>query len=370
MAVGVRVPAGLLGMLPLVLAVELGIGGAGRFATDAALCWRTAARAATESAAVDSDVLLFGDSMVKIGVLARVVAERSGVPSYNLALYAGPPMASEILLRRALDHGATPQAVVADFMPHQLAAPVVEPTMIRPWAELLAPGDLLALARAGAGTAELTRIALALALPSYRSRQEVRSEARATLAGRRWNLGHWFRVLQRNWAVNRGSQPNEPRPKPGEIDPRNPGLFPTAWRPDPRAVAAVRRFIRAAEGSGAVVYWLIPPIHPEGQALREKLGRDAEYLAVVRALRAEFPGVVVVDARHAGYPAHRFRDAVHLDCRGADALSADLAAVVAAGPAGGGWVTLPPFREPAGVRPVEDLEQSRIALNRRSAARR
>lgn len=366
----VRVPAGLLGMVPLVLAAELILGASDRFATDAALCWRTAARAAS-GPAVGCGVLLFGDSMVKIGVLARVVEERAGTPAYNLALYAGPPAASELLLRRALASGARPRVVVADFMPHQLAAPPVEPAMVRAWAELIAPADLMHLGRAGVRASELSRIAVAAVLPSYRSRLEVRSEARALAAGRRWNLGHWFRVLQRNWRVNRGSQPNETRPTPGAIDPRNPGLFPPSWRPDPRALDAVRRFVRTAEAAGARVVWLIPPIHPEGQALRERMGRDTEYLAAIRALQAELPGLVVADARRAGYPAGRFRDAVHLDCRGADALSTDLAAVVAALPAEPrGWVELPAFREPRGVRPVEDLEQSRVALNRHAAARR
>jgi hypothetical protein len=261
--------------------------------------------------------------------------------------------------------------VVVDFMPHQLAAPPVDPELIRPWSELIGPRGLMELAWCGAEPSVVARLALATVLPSYRARPEVRAEARAVLARRPWHLGRWFRVLRRHWAVNRGSQASPPRDRPGAVDPRNPGLFPAEWRPDPRSLAIVRRFVRRAERAGATVFWLIPPIHPEGQALRERLGLDAAYAEAVRGLQARFPRLVVVDARRSGYPAERFRDAVHLDWRGAAALSAGIADVVARprGPAGA-WIALPPFREPSGIAPVEDLEASRIALNRRSATRR
>jgi hypothetical protein len=63
------------------------------------------------------DILCFGESLTKLGVVPRVIRERTGRQAYNLALSGSPPMASYFLLRRVLESGAKPRAVIVDFSP-------------------------------------------------------------------------------------------------------------------------------------------------------------------------------------------------------------------------------------------------------------
>ena len=73
-----RRPSGLLGMLALVMAVEAGI--AARrpdLVSPWVEGWRVAAQAA-ETKAPGSDVLCFGDSLIKYGVLPKVIEAGPG----------------------------------------------------------------------------------------------------------------------------------------------------------------------------------------------------------------------------------------------------------------------------------------------------
>jgi hypothetical protein len=107
---------------------------------------------------------------------------------------------------------------------------------------------------------------------------------------------------------------------------------------------------------------------PEVQARRDKLGLEAAQERFIGEMLAGFPDVVVLDARHSGYESALFWDPIHLDRRGATALSAAVAAAVERG-AGDRRVSLPPYRpRPALERAVEDIEQSRLAIRERDAA--
>ena len=86
---------------------------------DTAESWRL--RGSGAFGFLGAEVLAFGDSMVEFGVLPGVIAERSGLRAINLAVHDGSPAVSYFLLRRALEAGARPRAIVVDFMPHQLA---------------------------------------------------------------------------------------------------------------------------------------------------------------------------------------------------------------------------------------------------------
>src|SRR5690349_5489229 len=79
------VPAGLLGALGLVLAVESFVAGRPlRFLDVPSLSRRFSARAA-EREAPGRELLLLGDSLVKVGLVPEVLAGRSGRSAYNLA---------------------------------------------------------------------------------------------------------------------------------------------------------------------------------------------------------------------------------------------------------------------------------------------
>ncbi len=97
----VAVPSGLLGMLALVAAVEwFWVCGNLNLINDQALSWKYASRQVWQKSP-GCEILCFGDSMIKMGVLPRVVNQVTGRRTFNLALYGGPAPASYFLLRRA-----------------------------------------------------------------------------------------------------------------------------------------------------------------------------------------------------------------------------------------------------------------------------
>ena len=64
-----------------------------------------------------------GDSLAKLGVAPSLVEARSGRSVYNLAVCAGQAPSSYFLLRRVLDSGARPTAILVDFFPRLLQVP-------------------------------------------------------------------------------------------------------------------------------------------------------------------------------------------------------------------------------------------------------
>lgn len=363
-----RLPVGLLGALTLVVLFELTVASRDRHATDAAICWRETARDAVR-AAPGRDLLLFGDSLVKFGVLPRVLEATDAPRGYNLALHAGPIPASYFLLRRAFEAGARPRAVVLDAMPHQLATDPNDPTLARGWAELASLRDLVDLSWSLRDLDFFSRGLIGRILPSARARFELRANFLARLEGRDWSLSRWFRILRRNWDANWGAQPHVPRTAPVVVDPNHGGLFPDRWRPTPLNIAYLRRFCRLAADHGATVYWLIPPLHPEVQARRALLRLDDAYGEFVRNEIRNLPNVVVLDGRRGAYDESVFRDAVHLDRRGALVLSRSLAvALASSGENPERWRELPVVSVALAPELLEDMEESRLAV--RSGHRR
>ena len=103
----------LLGMIALIAAVE-GSLAAHRidFATPWTEDWRFSAWAAREKSP-GCDVLCFGDSLVKYGVMPRVIEARTGLKSYNLATSGGTMPTAFFLFRQALDAGVVDELVVS-----------------------------------------------------------------------------------------------------------------------------------------------------------------------------------------------------------------------------------------------------------------
>ena len=104
--------------------------------------WRFSAWAA-ERQAPGSDILCFGDSLVKYGVLPRVIEAKSGLKGYNLATSGGTMPSAYFLLERALAAGARPRAVVADFATLMLQDD--GPLAIQNYAELASLADCVDL---------------------------------------------------------------------------------------------------------------------------------------------------------------------------------------------------------------------------------
>ncbi len=365
-------PGGLLGMIVLVAVLELTLARAEpRFTTIWADAWKFSGWAAARKAPL-CQILCFGDSLVKHGVVPRIIEERTGRRCYNLAAFMGVAPSSYYLLKQALDSGARPEAVLIDgelLDGHPLG-------VRRLWPEMISLCDTWELTR----TAKLPRLfpelAVARFLPSARLRFELRDELMAALGGldpETWTSNATHR---RNWELNLGADLMQVEVCPPEKD-RRPAriaeLEPTSrgWKCDPINAEYVRRFLQLALDQEIPVFWLLPPIHPEFQAQREREGRDGSYMQFVSRLQQRFPNLVVLDGRHAGYDPSALADVSHLNRRGAVAFSATVADVLrrrlSGGSEGQRWVELPDFRDYSPGVFVEDVSQSHAAILARIA---
>ena len=365
-------PVGLLGMLALAVAAEVYVARHDRdFTTIWASSWRLSDRAARDEA-TRCAVLGFGDSLVKHGLAPRVLEPALGRPAYNLAVFNGVAPASFVLLRRALEAGARPAAILVDGELLE-KDPRDYPRL---WAEVVTARDALELAVEARDASFFAALMLGRWLPSVRGRYEIRDNLRTALRGetpltRFELLPHW-----RNWGLNRGAHlvaANPPAPEFMHAAIERAGYLPTTWDCNPVGAAYARRFLRLAAAGRIPVFWLLPPVNPEIQARRDRGGRDPRYEAFLRRLQARFPDLVVLDGRHCGYDLSAMWDLTHLNRRGAAVFSAEVAAVVRdrlAGGRGPRWVDLPPYRERPGGIALEDVDQSRLALQRKYAARR
>jgi hypothetical protein len=359
-----RVPAGLLGMVALAVAVELflarhplafGLPDWGE--------WSRSGRAARERAP-GCDVLCFGDSMMKDGLQPRVIVARLGRPAYNLAVSATPPPASYFLLRRALASGARPAAVVVGFSPSLLAD---HPRTAPLWGQLLDAREAFELAWDCREPSVFVRAALDRYIPSVGGRHVIRTNVRAALLGLPDTRRDFCEGMWRNWDRNLGAAALFVVPQyRGEVDERFRNFQTPRWSPSRVQREYVRRFFALAASHGIPAFWVIPPTVPALESRRSQLGLTAAYDRFARRVLAEFPGVTVLDGRRSGYGPGAFADAAHLNRRGASALSADVADAIgrrlASATASPRWVALPPFADRPDDPRLEDFHQSMTAL--------
>lgn len=165
-----RLPHGLIGMVGLVIAIECAVSQLGSVDTcrsQRPLSWRQSCDSVADSEA-KADILCFGDSLVKLGVLPRVIEESLGLSAYNLAVLAGQPASSFFLFRQVLASGHRPRAVIVDFSAPLLTLPLR--TNLEGWAELASCRDTIELALEAGDPALGIAIASRWLVPS-RSRQ-------------------------------------------------------------------------------------------------------------------------------------------------------------------------------------------------------
>src|SRR5262249_35519035 len=109
------IPWGLLGMVGLIIAVESFVARHDLdFTPWGSAAWSASPEAARREAP-SCEVLCFGDSLVKLGVLPRVIEGVTGKRAYNLSICAAQAPASYFLLRRGLEAGAKPSAILVDY---------------------------------------------------------------------------------------------------------------------------------------------------------------------------------------------------------------------------------------------------------------
>ena len=364
-----RLPLGLAGMLVLVWVVEGFVARSGGELTDlTSLTWRVSAGEACRNQGFPG-ILCFGDSQVKMGVLPTVIEDRTGLPARNLAVLAGQASSSYVLLRRAIDSGARPGAVIVNFHNDFLSA--APQTNAPHWPELLGLRDAADLVLTSRDPLLLGRLGGSWLLPTLKARLAVRAAIRSALNGAPTPEVATLRAARRNLEVNRGAcvvaEMDQTKPRP-----------PAPERPRLRPVnrAYIERFLDLAAANDITVVWVMLPVHPSWQSRCDRLGLDQAPTEYARSARRRYPRLVVVDARHAGYDARLFLDNTHLNRRGALALSAALASILAPylGPSSpalaGRWVDLPAYQEPAEFPQIEDVHQSSLAIGTPGPVRR
>jgi len=354
-------PLGFVGMLGLLLVIEWTLNGHDLdFTAPWHWDWRTTGTLTSKKQA-KADILLFGDSLMKFGVMPKVLADRSGRTAYNFALHTGQTSSSYFMLRRVLKAGNHPKAIVLDLTTHMFNH--LPEYNVRLWPELLTPAECFdlgwSMGNLNFGTATL----LARLVPSIKERHDIRVSLVDALAGKPTSSWRYrIPMFRRNWKKNDGGQlmPDGPSPP---IDPVQweRSLYP-AWTPSPVNVAYLNRFLKLAQAADVPVFWLLPPAQPALQARTEASGYDAAYTGFVRQVAGRFPGVTVVDARHSGFEPSEFNDGVHLTRYGALRLSAALGALLRGDLSGGRWVNLDAGLPRSVEFPIEDVNQSAVAL--------
>jgi hypothetical protein len=307
-----------------------------------AACWDEASMAAGH-APVDGDVIYVGDSQLKLGVLPRVVQERTGLSGYNLAVHRGMPASSYHLLRRALESGASPRAVVVDFFPGLLAtSPRLNASL---WIRLLGPGDSVKLLLDAPDPGLAAQMLTGWLMPSKGFRDELRDGVLSSLRGEPSPSRRMLQSYRENWRANGGAEIADGRRSivEGGESPRQ-GTSASRWRCRPENEVYIRRLIDLAADHRITVYWLIAPLSPDVRATRQQNGQEAAYSALVRKIQKDYPDLIVIDGRELEFDRDLFVDAVHVNGRGARLLSTAVANVLARDATEAGrkarWVTL------------------------------
>ncbi len=326
------VPWGVAGMAVLILAIEWLVARNWLEFTDpVSLSWRYSALAA-RSQVSDKDLLLVGDSLIKHALIPSVIKDVSGERAQNLGAARCPTLMTYFLLRRSLEAGARPRAIVFNAKPAVL---IGGPDFTqRYWQEALTARELIDLFEMMPRCDYFASTLAGRVLPSLRSRLEIRAHLLAAFRGEAGPLHEINRALWRNWTVNDGANVALPQPPyNGELtvkDDQN--LHPNAFYADRSNVKAIHLFLNLAQQHDIPVFWLLPPLSPNLQSAREHSGAERAYEDFIRGYQSRYPRTLsILDGRSAGYPAAAFTDATHLNARGAVSLSRAVARMIAPG---------------------------------------
>ena len=363
-----RLPWGLLGTLALVACVERSLA---RHALDytrpEGFDWGMAGKAARQKTQ-GREILVFGTSMTQQGLLPSVLRERTGLNAHNLSICAGPAPAAYYLLKRALDSGASPKAVLVDFHPFFLSG--CDRSGSSCWPDMLEPREALDMAWTLRDAPFFASTVLGHALPSVGNRLQLRKAIAGAFWGESFSMSYFNAILTHNKNQNEGALVYRKKPDyRGEVAPAYGKIFlPASWAVDDVNAQYLRRFVALAGSRGVEVYWVIPPLAPELQSRRNRSGLEEPYDRFIRSMQAEHANLVVLDARKSGYEADVFTDAAHLDSQGASAWSMAVGDVLAARRRGPEdrprWINLPAYRERRPVHPMMDLNDSDLALKK------
>ncbi len=290
-------------------------------------CWQSAFRAASEPES-RAEILCFGDSLVKLGILPRVLEARLGRSAYNLAVLGGQPPAGQFLLRRVLDSGHCPRALIINFSPLLLG---MDPRVNLEWWGTLPPARERSEVAWRSGDPAL---ALSLFLHGAIGSLSCRDRFRTALGfasfeacrGDECPANDELRALLRNWRLNRGAQvaPRPFVPIQGAL-PRPYDGTGWSWQPHPVHSYYVERFLELAQARRIPVYWILPPAEAGWLERNERVGTVGAYRHYVQHLVSRYPMLTVLDMQRAGWDRALFRDPIHVNRDGAIRLTVAVA---------------------------------------------
>ena len=381
-------PWGLIGFLVAILLIEQSLSRhEGLFSDPAATNFRYSKKVAeTKSARVE--ILVVGTSLMKFGAVPRMIESGTGRSAFNLAVCSGHLPSSYFVLRRALENGARPKAVLLDcqdtfVQPTQEHEPFEGITVNkRNWPELLDLRDTIDLAWVARDSHFLADTLVSRVLTSYKNRFVIQDQVLNAFRGGSAASDLQNRAFVRNWRANCGVTMTlataPPNPTRTAIVAQSP-VTPTAPVPTPPksnrlTQAYLSRLLDLASTYKFRVFWVLPPLPSEILAGREESGLDDYFTELASQVRSRSANAVVIDARRSGYPSDVFLDAVHLNAKGAIAFSAEVARIVKSEldhpSSTGPWVSLGPYRRPEAMPPFEDMERSRITVHTLEQSRR
>ena len=289
-----------------------------------------------------------------------------------MAVQGGQAPASYFLLRRALESGTVPAAIVVDFEPHLMKDGIEHNR--RMWPELLDLRETLELAWKARDADAFAQITLGRALPSYRERFEIRDNLMAAFRGETPQMPAVLEMGIRNRGMNRGSLLMAKNPVGRHDVDRwgNPMEHP--WTPAPINDHYARKFIKLARAHHIPVYCALMPVDPGLQAKYELNGMDAPYFAWLRGLQRDYSNLYVLDWRHSNYGPAVFNDAMHLDYDGAASITLALGDYFRDSFQGRGidvrWVKMPDFKLDGRQVAVEDSSRSHAFMLNTARSRR
>jgi hypothetical protein len=310
-----------------------------------------------------SDVVALGDSLIKNGVLPQSVESRLGPGHrvHNLAANGGPAPASYFLLRRLIDSGHPPRAVVVDGQ--SLTHSVRSPMFPLPWHVLLTFPELAHLSGSLRDPGFFAEVATRKVFTSLRVRNSIRSWLAGVLSGGASG------EPDDNWLALVSSERNQgclliPDRDPSTIpDPSryNSGLLDLLrglWICHAEQEQYVERLLALAEAHDIRVFWTLMPADPTLNELRERDGWYVLYARYLRDLQTRHRNLVVIDGHRAGYPPTALVDLLHLSRTGAVTFSDALGGILADRSQSARWVELPRF-EPRHARELAARSSSR-----------
>ena len=269
------------------------------FTDPVSLSWRFSAQLA-ETTAPGCDVLCLGDSLVKHGLVPSVMERTSGQRAVNLSAARASTVLTLSLLRRALDAGARPKALVVNAKPAVLqGGPEFHS---RAWQEVVTlQANVWNCCKSRETHRFVASTLVGRLLPSLRCRLEIQSAVLARLRGETGPLTAINPVLWRNWSVNAGANVASAHPSyRGDVGPEvERQLYTDLFFVDPANAEAIERIATLASQRQIPIFWVLFPLSPSLQSLRDQSGAEDLHEKFVRSLTARHSGTVTGASTHA-----------------------------------------------------------------------